>query len=77
MSAILRKASSAKWIALSRGTNNKVVGIGSTIREAIAVARRNGEGDPFIVKCRRRRPVFELEREIPGSVLWPGLTAPG
>lgn len=77
MSAILRKASSVKWIALSRGTNNKVVGIGSTIREAIAIARKNGELEPFIVKCRRRPPVFEPEREIPGSVLWPGLTSAG
>jgi hypothetical protein len=37
------------WVALS-GDESKVVGTGSTYREAVDVARQNGEEDPLLIK---------------------------
>jgi len=45
----LRDAEPNSWIALS-GDESKVVGKGSTYREAVDRARENGEEDPLLIK---------------------------
>jgi hypothetical protein len=46
---ILMEAKPDSWIALS-GDESKLVGSGSTYREAVDAARQNGEEDPLLIK---------------------------
>ena len=46
---MLREAKPDSWIALSED-ESKLVGCGSTYREALDDARRNGEEDPLLIK---------------------------
>jgi Family of unknown function (DUF5678) len=46
---LLKDAPEGKWIALSL-TLKKVVGVGDTVREALAAAKANGELKPLVGK---------------------------
>jgi hypothetical protein len=46
---MLRDAMPDSWIALSED-ESKLVGSGSTYREALDDAKRNGEEDPLLIK---------------------------
>jgi Family of unknown function (DUF5678) len=46
---VLRDAKPDSWLALS-GDESRVVGHGSTYREAVDEANRNGEDDPLLIK---------------------------
>jgi hypothetical protein len=46
---ILLAAKPNSWVALS-DDESKVVGTGSTYREAVDAARQNGEEDPLLIK---------------------------
>jgi hypothetical protein len=45
----LRGAPAGEWIALSKG-DNRIVGTGKTIEEALQKARHNGNEDPVVMK---------------------------
>ena len=49
MTAVLACAPAGEWIALSR-KEDKIVGTGKTVEEAIEAARKNGEDKPFLIK---------------------------
>jgi Family of unknown function (DUF5678) len=46
---MLLRAKPNSWVALSHD-ESKVVGTGSTYREAVDAARQNGEEDPLLIK---------------------------
>ncbi len=46
---MLLGAKAKSWVALS-DDESKVVGTGSTYREAVGAARQNGEEDPLLIK---------------------------
>jgi hypothetical protein len=45
----LKDAPAGEWIALSKG-DNRIVGTGKTIEEAIQKARQSGNEDPVVMK---------------------------
>jgi len=49
LTTILKNAPAGEWIALSR-TENKIVGTGKTVAEAIQAAKSNGNSEPVVMK---------------------------
>jgi hypothetical protein len=45
----LKDAPAGEWIALSKG-DNRIVGTGKTIEEALQKARQSGNDDPVVMK---------------------------
>jgi Family of unknown function (DUF5678) len=49
LTEVLKDAPTGQWIALSRD-ENRIVGTGDTVEDAIRVARENGEDSPIVMK---------------------------
>ncbi len=49
MTAVLAGAPPGDWIALSK-EQDRIVGTGKTVEEAIEAAKKNGEDNPFLTK---------------------------
>jgi len=50
LTAVLKNVPPGTWVALAR-QENKVVGTGKTVEEALASAKKNGEDSPLLVKA--------------------------
>jgi len=49
LTAVLKDAPAGEWIALSRD-EQRIVGTGKTLDEALSEAKKQGEGEPIVLK---------------------------
>jgi len=49
LTTVLKDGPAGEWIALSR-REDRIVGTGKTLEQAIQVARENGEKEPIVMK---------------------------